>query len=95
MKISRSELKKKIHDELAEGIKWSEFKYEHRFFMMLDTSDADIWTDCFISENEWKVYHSDTIVRLTYSGISTEEQEKFYLVQAIQLLKEAGWEISE
>lgn len=33
---------------------------------MFDTSDGEIWCDTFYSlgHNEWKVYHSDTIINL-------------------------------
>lgn len=29
--------------------------------IMCDTSDGDVWTDIFCSENDWKEYHSKTI----------------------------------
>lgn len=34
--------------------------------LMFDTSDGEIWTDvfCSIGHNEWKEYHSDSIVNL-------------------------------
>lgn len=32
--------------------------------LMFDTSDGELWTDYFVDENSWKVYHSDTIVNL-------------------------------
>lgn len=31
--------------------------------LMLDTADGEIWTDALYG-NEWKVYHSDTIINL-------------------------------
>ena len=95
MKISRSELMKKIRKEFEEGRKWSDMKHGYCFQMMLDTSDADIWTDCFIDVNTWKRYHSKTIIKLSYYGVTVKEQEEYYLSQAVQLLKEAGWEITD
>ena len=32
--------------------------------MMLDTKDGSVWTDCFIDENSFKLYRSDTIVEI-------------------------------
>ena len=34
--------------------------------LMFDKSDGELWTDVFynLGQNEWKVYHSDTIVNL-------------------------------
>lgn len=38
-------------------------RYGH---LMLDESTGEVWTDEFYSlgHNEWKVYHSDSVVRL-------------------------------
>ena len=33
--------------------------------IMIDTSDGRIWCDCFfLTDNEWREYKSDTIIRL-------------------------------
>lgn len=34
--------------------------------LMFDKADGEIWTDqfCSLGHNEWKVYHSDTVINL-------------------------------
>lgn len=94
MKIKKSELMKKIRQEFKEGRRWARLNYGYHFKMMIDVSDGDIWSDCLM-ENSWKVYHSDTIKRLQFSGVTVKEQERNFLDEAIELLTAAGWEIEE
>lgn len=62
---------------------------------MIDTEDAKIWSDVFLSCNEWNEYHSKTISALSGSGwlATVSEKEESYLSDAIAKLKEAGWDI--
>ncbi len=62
--------------------------------MRIDVSDGSIWSDCFF-ENDWAVYHSDSIHRLEGIGRNVKEREEAYIEDAIHQLEKAGWEIVE
>lgn len=32
--------------------------------IMLNRKTGSVWTDCFMDENNWKVYHDDNIISL-------------------------------
>lgn len=51
--------------------------------IMIDLEDGSVWCDCFISCNEWKEYHSKSIVSLS-SYITERTDEKI----SMKLLKE-------
>lgn len=95
MKIKKSELMRKIRKEFKEGRRWCKQDWRRVFAMMIDTSDGDIWSDCFLDANTWKEYHSDTISKLTFLGVTVEDQEQHFLDEAVELLLAAGWEIEE
>lgn len=63
--------------------------------MMIDVLDGSIWSDTFISDNEWKNYKSETIVQIEglYDTVSASEQR--YTEDAIHKLKDAGWTITD
>lgn len=88
--ISIKKLSRKIKKEYAEAIRFCELDTGAYYTMMIDADDADVWSDTFISSNDWKEYHSQSIHKLetTYSA---EE----YLSEAIDLLEEAGWVITD
>lgn len=95
MKIKKSELMRKIRKEFKEGRRWCKQDWRRTFAMMIDTSDGDIWSDCFLDSNTWKEYHSDTISKLSFLGTNVAEQERNFFGEAAEVLNAAGWEIEE
>lgn len=82
---------------IKEALKqFKEWRKSGRVVLMVDFEDGAVWTDCFPSYNEWKVYHSDSVTsvdvhkiyydndgRLTEEGVrkQLEYQEKIYKEQ--------------
>lgn len=96
MTIKKKELARQIRKEYKEAREWLRRDWRHTYQMMIDTSDGEIWSDCFLDGNSWKVYKSDTIQRLYLDYPATvKEQEEQYLNTAIKMLKKAGHEIEE
>lgn len=93
-KIQSREIEKQVKKEYAAARDWCSYDHFRYYKMTIDTSDGDIWSDVFLSENEWKVYHSKTIMSLDiyYYG-TVKERESAYIEDAIDKLKQAGWEI--
>lgn len=90
-KIQRREIEKQVKEEYAAARDWCSYDHFRSYKMMIDTSDGDIWSDVFLSENEWKVYHSETIMSLDdyYYG-TVKQRELAYIEDAINKLKQAG-----
>ena len=96
MTIKKKELAKQIRKEYKEAREWLRRGRSHTYQMMIDADDGEIWADCFLDENSWKVYKSDTIQKLYLDYPATvKEQEEQYLNAAIKILKKAGHEIEE
>lgn len=95
--IKRIKLEKAISKAYKEGHKWNQLGNGYCYCIMIDTDDANIWCDCFLSENEWKRYHSDTISVLHWhddcDGPTIADVEQAYLTDAIRTLAGAGWTI--
>lgn len=45
---------------------WVRRNNSYRAQIMLDISTGEVWTDCFLSCNEWINYHSEDIISLSY-----------------------------
>lgn len=59
--MTRAELKKTVEKEYRDMRKWdkaSPFRYSK---LMYDTSDGEVWADCFLDEGSYKVYRSNSI----------------------------------
>lgn len=59
---------------------------------MLDVSTGEVWTDIFVSSNEWNVYHDEDIISLScYIREQTDEPLTMKLLKkyAEELVKEA------
>lgn len=95
MEASKNELAATIRKEFEAGRDWCRKDRGRYYVMRIDVSDASIWSDVFISENDWKEYKSDTIMKLEAIPDTVKEMEKEYLSDAIHKLKKAGWEIAE
>lgn len=93
--IARSTIRKTIKQEYAEARKWCHQDFGRHYKMMIDTMDGRIWSDVFLSENDWKIYHSDTISKLDYVPGYVNETEEGYIEDAISKLITAGWTIIE
>lgn len=91
-KISKEKIKNEVKNAFEVGKDWCSYDPFRCYNIMIDTDDAAIWLDVFLNENDWKVYHSDTIQSLNYLPLYTESG---YIDDAIQKLKEAGWTITD
>lgn len=89
-KVSIEKLSRKIEKEYAEAIRFCKLDSGAYYTMMIDTDDADVWSDVFISCNNWKEYNSSTIQKLE-TAYSAED----YIDEALDLLKDSGWEITD
>lgn len=92
-KIKRIAIEKQIKEEYKEARRWCNLDSGHYYQMMIDTEDGEIWSDCFISTNDWKQYHSDTITSLDAMPGYVKEVETEYIEDAVNKLQAAGWEI--
>lgn len=94
-RIRRKLIQKQVKKEFELARKWCKYDSFSRYYkMMIDTSDGDIWSDCFLSTETWHVYHSDTIVSLSAAGaLTVKEKESEYIADAIRELENAGWAI--
>lgn len=91
--ISKNIIEKAVREEYAEAKNWCRQDYGRCYQMMLDTYDGDIWSDLFLTENDYKIYHSYSILRLdTEYGCGNEAS---YIADAIRKLKAAGWTITD
>lgn len=93
-KMSMGEITKKVKEEYKAGRQWCESGFGRYYKMMIDTSDGRIWCDCFLSENDWNKYHSETITPLNYTPGYVSDTESGYISDAIHLLDKAGWIIT-
>ena len=93
--IARSTITETIKQEYAVARKWCYQDFGRHYKMMIDTMDGRIWSDVFLSENDWKIYHSDTISKLDYVPGYVNETEEGYIEDAISKLITAGWTIIE
>ena len=53
-----------IKKKYAEAKDWCRQDFGRCYQIMIDTEDGDIWLDVFVSENNWKIYKSQTIQNL-------------------------------
>lgn len=56
---------KGIKKAVGDYRRWTERNPFYCANIMMDTSTGEVWTDCFISCNGYKVYHSDDIISLS------------------------------
>lgn len=59
--MTRKELRNVVEKEYSDIRKWNKEDFGRYSKLMYDTCDGKVWADCFISGNDWKEYHSDTI----------------------------------
>ena len=62
---------------------------------MIDTNDGEIWSDVFLSVNNWKEYRSDSVKYLECETSSSivKDMEAAYVKDAVSCLKKAGWTV--
>lgn len=56
---------KGIKKAVGDYRRWIKRNPSYRANIMMDTATGEVWTDCFISSNEWKVYQSQDIISLS------------------------------
>lgn len=94
-KISKKALMTTIKKEYKKAHEFCKAGRGRSYAMMLDTDDAQIWSDVFWNKGDYKNYHSATIVRLDYEArmqwYTTPYIVEAYLGDAIEKLHNAGW----
>lgn len=95
MKIEKKVLMQSIQKEFKDARDWCKQGYGHCYMLRIDTSNAHIWANLYLSENDWTVYHSDTIMQLDASRDCATAMVQSYLEDAVQKLMIAGWQIIE
>lgn len=102
MKIIRKDvLYGTIKKELKDGIKWCKGDSRRSYSIMLDTSDASVWCDVFLSDGDTKVYKSRSILNLTrfmpdfleFHYVDNRDVAEGYCKCAKYCLENAGWVI--
>lgn len=91
--IKRKKIEDAIKKEYALAREFCSHDFGRYYKMMINTDDGDIWSDVFLSENEWKVYRDDSVLSLSGNGWTVKEIESAYIKDAIGLLTETGWVI--
>ena len=93
--ISKRDIRKKVLVELRAARRFCSYDWGRYYKMMIDTSDADIWSDVFLSTNNWKVYHSNAVYCLDAIPDRVNQMVNDYISHAVKLLTDAGWKIIE
>lgn len=57
---------KGIKKAVGDYRRWTERNFSYCANIMMDISNGEVWTDCFLNSNEWKVYHSENIISLSH-----------------------------
>lgn len=94
-KISRKEIVSQVRKEYKIARQWCRQDFGRYYKMMIDIDDGEIWSDVFLTTNDWKEYHSDSIVTLDTESGYVHEMEDAYIEDAIRNLRAAGWDITE
>ena len=85
-----------IKQERKEAFEFCRGGHGRYYKMMINLEDAQIWSDVFLSVNNWKEYHSDAVHQLeNVCRLYVEELEDAYVSDAIRLLSDAGWTITD
>lgn len=95
--IKLKELLRVIRKEYKEARRWAQLDFGHYYKLMINTSDAEVWADCFLDKNSWKEYKSTDVKCLgpMDGGGTVSEIEQKFLNIAVELLEEAGWTITQ
>lgn len=96
MKIKKKAVAAAIRREYKDLRAWCRGGWRRYGVIMIDTSDAEIWADCFLDSNSWTSYRSGSIKKVTpsYNGCKTvKERETAYINEAVKMLQDAGWSI--
>ena len=63
--MKKKKLLASIRREYKAGRNWTRLDWpdwRRCYKLMFDASDGEFWCDAFLNRNEWKVYHSKTIL---------------------------------
>lgn len=94
-KIEKSQIEKQVRKEYKEARQWCKQDYGRYYKMMIDIDDGQIWSDTFLTTNDWNEYHSESITSLETVPGYAQEIELGYVEDAVRKLQAAGWEIEE
>ena len=90
--IKKKTIERMVRKEYESAREFCSHDFGRYYKMMIDTNDGDIWSDVFLSENDWKVYHDNSVYSLDRGeGWTVKEKEAAYITDAIRILAEAGW----
>lgn len=93
-KISKEDICRKVHEEYELAKKFVSGHYGRYYKMMIDVADGEIWSDVFLDEGQYKIYHSDSVRSLHHQYVydyEDREIENGYVDDAVRQLREAGW----
>ena len=68
---------KPIESQIEEAIEDIELNLHMHSRVMYNLEDGEVWTDVFVSSNEWNAYHNDKIIQI-YSGNVAPSYEHLY-----------------
>lgn len=68
---------KPIESQMKEAIEDIELNHHMHSRVMYNLEDGEVWTDVFVSCNEWKSYRNDKIIQI-YSGNVAPSYEYLY-----------------
>lgn len=91
--IARGKIERTVKKEYKAARDFVGNHYGRYSKMMIDVSSGKIWSDVFLNEGDYKIYHSDSIMGLQYLPGLVSDTENAYIDDAIRKLREAGWEI--
>jgi len=92
-KINENVLKIKIKKAHSEGMNWERIDLENCYQLMIDLSDAEIWSIC-LQPGDIKKYKIDTIIAIPFEakyGCTVASWNREYTENAIKLLEDYGW----
>ena len=68
---------KPIESQIEEAIEDIELNHHMHSRVMYNLEDGEVWTDVFVSSNEWNSYHNNKIIQI-YSGNVAPSYEYLY-----------------
>lgn len=98
-KISYSVLAEKLKSEFDSGLSFIKLDCFRYFNLMIDVSDGSVWSDCYISENDFKRYRSGLVKCVSTCHGRYLYQCDYYddlacaLFNAVSYLEKSGWEV--
>lgn len=78
-KVDMTKLKKAVNDFN---------RWQGHAEIMIDKADGDVWTDIFTSDNNWNVYHDNTIVLVLAKDNFLGRDNKVSVARVVEMIRE-------